>query len=342
MMGRIAAGALAALVLGSAACSVIAGKDDPGRNSDAPSVRILYEQTLRNQASLRGMGLQPTDFATDPATSLQRPIGVVADPYRVYVTERSPVPRLAIFDRSDNTLSFVSILPVPDRMQFQFVDPVAIAVDESGLIFVADSAQGKVFGMDRKGGLFFGIGKAGELGAPSGLAVDVRGNRLYVADKSAHRVQAYTLQGSLLYEFRGPDLKQQEKEKEKGLGSPVGIAVDRNGVCYVLDERGNRVVLFDANGSFLRSFRVRSAVRGRTIKPAGIAVDSAGQVYVSDSQNSAILIFGQDGALRQSWGGTGSQQDALWNPAGIFIDGRDYLYIADQMNGRVQVYQLHK
>jgi sugar lactone lactonase YvrE len=179
---------------------------------------------------------------------------------------------------------------------------------------------------------------AGELGRPSGLALDVKRNRLYIADKSTHRIWAYTLQGAPLFGFRGPDRKQQEMKKEKDLVSPGGIAVDRNGVCYVLDDRLNRVFLYDADGAFLRSFRIRPAVRGAAVRPAGIAVDSAGHVYVSDAQNSVILIFGQDGALLQSWGGTGSQRDNFWNPAGIFIDSRDVIYIADQMNGRVQVY----
>ena len=339
MIGRISITALALLFLGASACSVITGKEDPDASLDKHQpVRILYVETLRNQASLRGESLRETDFSSNPATSLQRPVGVSADPYRVYATERSPVPRLAVFDRSKSTMTFLSIVQIPGQVNYQFLDPAAVAVDEGATIYVADAQQGKVFGLDHNGAPQFTIGLGGELAYPVGLAVDLQRSKLYVADKQAHRVQAYTMRGVLLYEFRSADPGKQEK----GLRAPVGIAVDRNGICYVLDAERSRVFLYDPNGLFLRSFAVRPSGRGGAIKPAGIAVDSAGHVYVSDAESSVIMIFGQDGTFLQSWGGTGSQREDLWSPAGIFIDARDYIYIADQMNGRIQVFQFLK
>ena len=341
MISRIAAGAMAALFLG-AASSVIVGKDEPGGDAGAQQVRIVYVETLRDQASLRGESFRDTKYPVDKAeavTMLQRPVGVFADQFRVYVTDRLPVPRLAVFDRGASTLTFLQILPVPGQVESRFVDPVSVAVDQTGLIYVADSAQGKVFGIDRNGALFVTIGKAaGELGLPAAVAADARRNRLYVADKSSRRVRAYTTQGAPLYEFQGPD----PKKKEKGLASPVGIAVGANGAVFVLDDRWNRVYQFDANGMFLSSFRVRPTGRGGAVRPNGIAVDSAGHVYVSDAQNSIVMIFDRDGSFLQSWGGTGSRREDFWQPAGIFIDSRDLIYIADQMNGRIQVYQYQK
>jgi DNA-binding beta-propeller fold protein YncE len=343
MRGRLAAGVCAALVLGTAACSIIAGKDEPAGEADARQpLHVAYVETLRDQASLRGESFVDTKYPIDKAEAammLQRPVGVFADQFRVYVTELLPVPRLAVFDRGASTLTFLQILPVPGQVESRFVDPVSVAVDQTGLIYVADSAQGKVFGIDRKGALFVTIGKAaGELGLPAAVAADARRNRLYIADKSTRRVRAYTTQGAPLFEFQGPDPKKQEK----GLASPVGIAVDANGAVFVLDDRWNRVYQFDENGMFLRSFRVRPAGRGGAVRPNGIAVDSAGHVYVSDAQNSIVMIFGRDGSFLQSWGGTGSRREDFWQPAGIFIDSRDLIYIADQMNGRIQVYQYQK
>jgi DNA-binding beta-propeller fold protein YncE len=340
MISRRAWGALAALVLGIASCSVIVGKDESSGGAVArEQVRILYVETLRSQASLRGESLNDMNVAGDPATSLQRPVGVFADPYRVYVTDRSPVPRLAVFDRARSTMTFLRIQQIPGlASNAQFLDPVAVALDQGGTIYVADAQQGSVFALDYNGAPLFTIGMQGQLAFPTGLAVDLRRNVLFVADKQAHRVQAYTLRGALLYDFRGP----VPDKGEKGLASPAAIAVDRNGTSYVLDVQWNRVYQYDANGVFQRSFPVRSAERGRNVKPAGIAVDSAGHLYITDAQNNAVMIFGPDGAYLQSWGGTGSGHDAFWLPSGIFIDSRDFIYIADQMNGRVQVYQFLK
>jgi DNA-binding beta-propeller fold protein YncE len=325
------------LSLALAGCAVILGRDDAAVPAQAArQIRITYVETLRNEASFGAGRYRDTDHASQPSTSLHRPVAVAADPFRVYVADRlAGTGRLAVFDRSEQSLSFISA-PTPTALAASpFIDLSAVAVDEAGTIFVADAQQGRVIGLSRTGSLLLSLGQRGEFSSPSALAVDMPMNRIYVADRHTGAVQALTATGALSFEIG-------RSGKKGDIRVPVALALDRSGSCYILDGRTNRIHIFDRNGAFLRAFKVAADGEGMPVKAAGIAVDSAGHIYVTDSANHAVLVLAPDGAFLQRWGGVGSRRDEFWTPMGIFIDGRDLIYIADHMNGRVQVYQYEK
>lgn len=336
-------------------CAFIAGRDEALSPAGGAELRLLFVETLRNEASLRGESLREVANATDPSTTLQRPNGVFADAFRVYVTDTyltdkyidpgsasNPVPgetsaRIFVFDRGKQTAAVFGPpprVPTPPLIQHDDVKllaPSSIAVDATGVIFVSDSQQGRVFGYDRNGRLLIEIGRAGDFSSPSGLAVDNVANRLYVADSHARLIKVYTNTGTWLTDMGGSGTT--------GFKSLSAITLDRGGNLYVLDGRGLRVSLYGQDGKFLRDFNVTGDAPGLSVRPKGIAVDSSGRVYITDSVNNNVLIFDQGGKLIQTWGRTGRLSGDFWTPAGIYIDDRDYIYIADQTNGRVQVFQ---
>lgn len=316
-------------------CAVILGKNDvPAAQADR-QVRVEYVETLRNQASFGAGRFLDAEPSASPATSLQRPVAVAADDFRVYVTDRSPAGRLAVFDRNERSVTF-STGPTPTAIStFTFLDPSAVAVDGTGTIYVADSQQGTVVGMDRKGTPLLFIGRRGELSFPSGLAVDAKRGRLIVADKHAGLVRVFTLRGDALFQIG-------RSGTPGDIRTPVGVALDPDGTIAVLDAGKNTVHLFDPEGGHTRTFPISTGRQGPSVKPSGIAMDSAGRISVTDSVNNSVLIFERDGSFLQRWGGMGNRQDEFWSPAGIFIDARDTVYIADHMNGRVQVYHYAK
>ncbi len=323
------------IAMSGAGCAIIAGKDDPGSpGRDAKHIRLNYVETLRNQASLRGEGFRDVVHTAGTPTNLQRPNSVFADAFRVYVTDQTLPPRVFIFDRGDRTASILAV-PVPPA-EGKLLNPLGIAVDSGNVIYVADAQQGKVFGYDRNGALLLALGKTGDLAHPSGVAIDRRRGRIYIADSHARLVKAFTLPGDRLFEI-GDDGK-----KDQRLRSPAGIALDQEGRIHVLDSQSRRVLIYDPEGKFLRKFPLSRGGAGDSIRPQGIAVDSAGHVYVSDGVNNNILIFGADGGYLTTWGKTGNLSGDFWTPLGLFIDERDVIYIADQTNSRIQVYQFIK
>lgn len=317
-------------------CAFIAGRDESPSPAGGPELRLLFVETLRNEASLRGESLRELANATDPVTTLQRPNSVFADAFRVYVTDTYPYKpagpgavtsaRVFVFDRGERTVRVLD-----STKDVRLLAPSSIAVDATGVIFVSDSQQGRVFGYDRNGRLLIEIGRAGDFSSPSGLAVDNVRNRLYVADSHARQVKVYTTTGNWLTDMSGSGTT--------GFKSLSAVTLDRGGNLYVLDGRGLRVSLYGQDGKFLRDFNITEDTPGLSVRPKGIAVDSSGHVYITDSVNNNVLIFDQGGKLIQTWGRTGRLAGDFWAPAGIYIDDHDNIYIADQTNGRVQVFQ---
>jgi DNA-binding beta-propeller fold protein YncE len=323
------------IAVSSAGCAFIAGQDDPGAPGEGVKhIRLNYVETLRNQASLRGEGFLDVVHTAGTPTTLQRPNSVFADAFRVYVTDQAQPPRVFIFDRGDRTASILAV-PVPPAAG-SLVNPLGIAVDIDGVIYVADAQQGKVFGYDRNGALLLTFGKTGDLAYPTGIAIDKRRNRIHIADSHAHLVKTFTILGERLFEIGVAGPADQRPK------SPAGIALDGEGRIHVLDSRSRRVLIYDPEGRFMRSFPLSRGGAGDSVKPGGIAVDSAGHIYVTDSVNNNILIFESDGSFLRTWGKTGNLKGDFWSPQGLFIDERDMLYVADQTNSRVQVYQFIK
>ncbi len=340
-IGRKALRAIAAVaLLGTLSCSIIAGTDEQAAARGEQQVRLMYVETLRNATSLVGRAFQQTDYAADPASSLQRPSSVFADAFRVYVTDvytsgTVSAPRIFVFDRGSQT---ASILPTAaNALEGRLLSPTGIAVSAETLVLVADGPQGRVFGYDRNGTLSVVFGKAGGLSYPAALAIDPRMNRLYIADSHAHLIRVFSTLGERLFDIGGAEATGPE-----GLRSPSGVAVDRDSRIYALDSAGRKVHVYDPEGKPLLAFPVSKGVPGGPWQPKSIAVDSAGHVYVTDTAHNTILLFDRNGHFLNTWGKTGNYLGDFWTPVAIFIDQNDRIYIADQTNSRIQVYQFVK
>ena len=149
------------------------------------------------------------------------------------------------------------------REQAQFNLPYGLAVDRSGIIYVADTLNHAIRKITPDGMVTTLAGMAGALGsddglgslarftAPYGVAADGGGN-VYVADYFNNLIRKIT---------------------------PAGLVTTIGG-SFELDPEA-----FPLNGS---ADGAGSAARFN--KPKGIAVDSAGTVYVADSFNNTIRI----------------------------------------------------
>jgi DNA-binding beta-propeller fold protein YncE len=156
------------------------------------------------------------------------------------------------------------------------------------------------------------------------------------------------------------------------LKKPHGVAVDdKKNIYCTLPTRG-KVVVFDKNGNFLRTFGEKGMSPGSLRGPLGIAVDSKhDRVYVADRARFRLVIFdlhgdfiketrllspvtptvgsdrlylgtygplailSLDGKLLDTWGGRGREMGDLDYPQGIAVDRRGNVYVADTNNTRL-------
>ncbi len=121
------------------------------------------------------------------------------------------------------------------------------------------------------------------------------------------------------------------------------------------DSGNNRVVVFDANGKFLRQWGstckldtgegCQDGGKGQFNEPWGIAVGKDGSVYVSDTWNHRIQKFTNDGQFVTMWGLFGStggelgQSNLFYGPrtSRSGMDGN--VSVMDTGNKRVQVFK---
>lgn len=70
-----------------------------------------------------------------------------------------------------------------------------------------------------------------------------------------------------------------------------GVAFDRSDNLYLLDGQNLRVIVFDAQGQYLRQFGRKGGGPGEFQAPLGLDVAADGSVVVSDLGNRAFIVF---------------------------------------------------
>jgi tripartite motif-containing protein 71 len=165
----------------------------------------------------------------------------------------------------------------------------------------------------------------GQFEDATGVAVDAAGN-VYVADNQNFRIQVFNSAGTLLRIIGG------------FTNGPQSIALDENGLLYVVPYYAGRVEILTTGGEKVAEWRSGGSGDGEFLRPLGMAVDQKGNVYVADNGNARIQVFNSKGEFVTKWGGWGSENGQFQWPAGVAVDRTGNVYVADWQNMRVQVF----
>jgi sugar lactone lactonase YvrE len=152
----------------------------------------------------------------------------------------------------------------------------------------------------------FSAGGVGKFSYPQDVAVGPDGN-LYVADTNNYQIQVLDADGLFLRSWNGNSAEVPNNSSF----NPRAVAVSSDGKVYVADTNYyniSRILVFDAQGKFLRSMGQQGSAAGQLNNPTSIAVDASGNVYVGDN-NYRITVFDADGAYVRHWGGYGNSDD---------------------------------
>jgi Uncharacterized conserved protein len=203
-----------------------------------------------------------------------------------------------------------------------------------------------------------------------GIAVDLNTGDVYVADRDNDRIQKFTSEGDYIEQWRrgfpwgiavdtqgnvylSDDIASSPhydlfdsiggfKGRFGASGSspfvafvrPFGIAVNKSGYRYVLDEWTCTVHMFDPDGNPIKNWGKQGTGVGEFDRPNGIAVDPLfGYVFVADTWNHRIQKFDSGGHFILQWGGPGDFN----GPYGIAVDSQTgVVYVADTYNNRIK------
>jgi sugar lactone lactonase YvrE len=237
-----------------------------------------------------------------------------------------------VFDLESKSLEYRG-----DKPPAAFRTPIGAAIDEKDRLFVSDADLHTItcFSPDGEVLAVFGGDK---LERPAGLAVDDPLRRLYVADAKARKVFVFDLDKLEFVRTIGTPMNG-DSEQLGAFIAPTNVAVDPDGLLYVVDTFNNKIQVFDTDGEPVRSFGRLAEGAGGFPRPKGIAFDSDGHVYVVDAMKNQFEILTRDGKPLAPVGALGPNPGQFNVPAAIAIDRFNRIFVTDQRNRRVQVFQ---
>ena len=270
--------------------------------------------------TIAGNGL--TGFSGDggPATAatMNRPYGVAVDKYgNVYFADfgNDRVRRIdtsgIITTVAGNGLMSVNTSGIP-ATAVSLYQPVGIAVDDSGCIYIAESAGECVQKVSATGIITTiaccgsasspadgGPATAANLHSPYSVAVDKEGN-VYVGEDAGSRVRKISPDG-IIHRFAGTGTPASGGDNgpasAASLNRCLGIAVDTIGNVYISDGDNNSIRKVDKLGIINTIAGIGTAgfygddgpaIDAELSTPVGLAFDKAGNLYASDFYNTRV------------------------------------------------------
>ncbi|MCG2792972.1 MAG: T9SS type A sorting domain-containing protein [Weeksellaceae bacterium] len=185
----------------------------------------------------------------------------------------------------------------------QFYNPIGVAVDASGNLYVADYANHKIRKVTSSGvvttlagstaGYTDGTGTATKFNYPAGVAVDTSGN-VYVADTFNHKIRKITSAGVVTTVAGSTQGYADGTGTAAQFKSPYGVAVDASGNVYVADYGNNRIRKITVTGvvttvaGSTAGYADGSDALAQFSNPYDVTIDALGNIYVADTSNHKI------------------------------------------------------
>lgn len=251
--------------------------------------------------------------------------------------------------------------------------PTAVAVDQKGNLYIADTMNHRVRMVDAITGVITTLAGTGQarfsgdggpanqaaLNEPAALVVDDEG-RLYIADQSNHRVRMVNLNTGVIQTIAGTGAAMYDGDgkpaADAALAGPGGLALadDRlyiadtfNGRIRSVQLSSGRISTAAGDGAAYRYESPSDPPSPSLARPTGIAIDHDGDLVLTDSDNhlvrqwdwasgTAFCVAGNGGPSYS--GDRGAAKEAgLCYPFGIAVDRDGSLLVADTFNHRIRL-----
>lgn len=191
-----------------------------------------------------------------------------------------------------------------------------IAVDRQDRVWMFTRTKPPVQVYAPDGTYLFGWGSE-HVAVAHDIAFDGDGN-VWLADAGNHTVRKFTPEGKLLLTLGTPG---EPGEDERHFNRPTDMVVTPDGDVYVTDGYANaRVVRYDRDGKFVKTWGKAGTGPGEFSCPHAIARDSKGRLYVADRNNVRVQVFDPDGNFLAEWRN-------VVTPWGVWISPQDDVWV---------------
>ncbi|HZH91973.1 MAG TPA: hypothetical protein VEX70_15315 [Pyrinomonadaceae bacterium] len=311
-------------------------------------------------STLAGDGAPGTVDASIPAQArFQNPFGVAVDRRgNVYIADAGESNRIRKIAAEGATVTTLAggAEGFADGTggAASFNTPSALAIDASGNLYIADTSNHRIRKVTPEGivSTLAGDGTAGardgaahsaQFNAPVGVAVDARGERVYVADTYNDRIRLLTTIDGQVTTLAGGSAPGYAD----GAGSvalfdtPCALVANAEGELYIADTGNRRLRKLSKDGqvSTLDLAPADGSQFDGAFEPLGLALTHDNFLYVSERERNRIWQLAPDGRTAHLIAGAGAASGEGWRgaaslnqPAGIAVDKSGALYVADSAN----------
>ncbi len=244
-----------------------------------------------------------------------------------------------------------------------FKQPIAVAVDRTGNVYVADrdnhvirliDQSGKVVTLAGTGSKGFANGptSSAQFNQPYGVVLSPDESILYVADYLNHAIRAIALASKQVTTLAGSGTAgfANGVGDKAQFNQPYNVKADVNGRLYVPDQNNHAIRRVDPDGTVSTvagngqsGFADGKPSDARFNNPTGLGVAADGTIYVSDRNNHRIRAISPAGETSMIAGdGTAGQQDgpgqaAKFNrPIDIVLAVDGSLVVSEESNHRLR------
>ena len=191
----------------------------------------------------------------------------------------------------------VDSLPVEEYSVGSFERATRLFAGTQGAIYVLDADQNKIFvfaDITQPPKSIGGFGwSAGSFDKPTGIATD--GINIYVSDYGNHRIQRFDRNLNYLSSFSTRDTSDTFSR----FGYPLDVALSELGDLFILDGENLRVLKFNPQNFFERSFGDINAGKGKLQNPIKLVVTTS-RIFVGEQ--TRIVVFDYFGNYLSSIG----------------------------------------
>jgi sugar lactone lactonase YvrE len=251
-------------------------------------------------------------------------------------------------------------------------EPLAVAVDQRGRLYVADAMAGKIFRYSRESGSLEFERSSASLFP---LDLGVEGSTVYVLDYTGNRILRYNVSGAFLDtyisfdefpdsrpvsftvgeggRFLTTDLEHHsmtvwtpllEIEFTTGeygwtpgsFDDPRKAASLHDGRIAIIESGNRRLQILSPTGTYERT--IHPPEEKPFLSPRWVTSDGTGNIFVADSEAGALFVFDPEGRLIEMIESHGGEAII---PASAAIGWDDRLYVTDLRSRTVLVYRLH-
>lgn len=242
----------------------------------------------------------------------------------------------------------------------KFYDPLSIAVDSRGNMFVTDlhtirkiTPKGvvSIFAGSTKG-FMDGTGISAQFNDLYGITVDGNDN-IFVGD--SRTIRKITPEG-VVSTFTGTATSGSGFVNGTGstarFGTQINVAIDGSGNIFVADRFNNAIrkitpdgVVSTFAGSGISGFVNGIGIAASFSQPFGVAVDRLGNVFVADTGNNAIRKITPDGVVSTFAGAVTSlsgfangiaAEASFYSPSSVAVDRLGNVFVADTYNHAIR------